>query len=227
MNNAGGMRVRRETVAEQCVQLLRDDIFERRLLPGATVTEDALARDMGVSRATVREALNTLTVEGLLTRNLVTRSLGVTRLGADRIREIYRARRLLEASGVAAYADSPDSALDPLHAATEKLVAAIDAGDHRDVVKRDIACHIAIVGLIGASDLVDFYQGLLAKLQLAMADVARSHAYNMQALRTDHVQLVELLQARRIEDAKNLVTDRINRAEEQLLAAAISSQSGV
>ena len=226
MSKERGMRVRRETVAEQCVQLLRDDIFERRLLPGATVTEDALARDMGVSRATVREALNTLTVEGLLTRNPVTRSLQVTRLGADRIREIYRVRRLLEVGGVAAYADSDDSTLEPLLLATDRLTRAIDAGDHREVVKSDIACHIAIVGLLGAADLADFYGSLLAKLQLAMADVARSHTYDMQALRTDHVELIELLQHRRIEEAKTLVTDRINRAEQQLLAAA-SVQSGV
>ena len=40
------MRIRRETVAEQSVQLLRAEILERRLLPGATVTEEAMARDI-------------------------------------------------------------------------------------------------------------------------------------------------------------------------------------
>ncbi|WMT89372.1 GntR family transcriptional regulator [Pelagibacterium sp. H642] len=214
------MRVKRETVTEQCIQLLRSDIFERRLLPGAMVTEDALAREMGVSRATVREVLNTLTVEGLLTRNPTTRSLYVTRLGPERIREIYQARRFLEVGGVAAYADREDAALHPLVTATDKLTAAIDSGDHREVVKNDIACHVAIVGLVGAPDLAEFYESLLAKLQLAMTDVARSHQYNMQVLRADHVQLVDLLKERRIDEAKNLVVDRINRAEEQLLAAA-------
>src|SRR5215207_4988799 len=67
------MRVKRETISEQCIKLLRDDIFERKLLPGTAVTEEALARDMGVSRATVREVLSTLTAEGLLTRNPTTR----------------------------------------------------------------------------------------------------------------------------------------------------------
>lgn len=214
------MRIKRETVAEQCIQLLRNDIFERKLLPGTTVTEEALARDMGVSRATVREVLNTLMLEGLLTRNPSTRSLYVTRLGSERISEIYRARRLLEVSGVTAFALREDSALQPLVEATDKLMAAIDAKDHREIVRNDIDCHIAIVGLIGSTDLVDFYKGLLAKLQLAMADVARSHKYDLQALRRDHIDLVELLKKRRIDDAKDLVADRITRAEIQLLATA-------
>lgn len=213
------MRVNRETIAEQCIELLRGDIFEGRLLPGAGLTEEALARNMGVSRATVREVLNTLTVEGLLTRNPSTRGLSVTRLGGEQIREIYRARRLLEAGGIAAFAERDDAALEPLIAATDKLTACIDAGNHHEIIKQDIACHLAITGLTGSSDLVEFYRGLLAKLQLAMAEVTRSHQYDMQVLRNDHVYLVELLKQRRIAEAEALVKDRIDRAEKQLLAA--------
>ena len=119
------MKVRRETVSEQCVRLLRDDILERRLAPGTVVTEEAMAQQLGVSRPTVREVLNTLTVEGLLTRNRTTRALHVTRLGAEAIREIYRARRLLGAGGVSAFAEREDRALEPLAAETERLLAAI------------------------------------------------------------------------------------------------------
>ncbi|KAA0972515.1 GntR family transcriptional regulator [Aureimonas fodinaquatilis] len=214
------MRIKRETVSEQCIQLLRDDIFDRKLLPGDVVTEEALARDMGVSRATVREVLNTLMLEGLLTRNTSTRSLYVTRLGSEKISEIYRARRLLEIGGVAAFALREDSALQPLVEATNKLIVAIEAKDHREIVRHDINCHIAIVGLIDSADLVEFYKGLLAKLQLAMADVTRSHKYDLQALRSDHLKLVELLRRRRINDAKDLVADRITRAEIQMRATA-------
>ncbi|MBB5223976.1 DNA-binding GntR family transcriptional regulator [Amaricoccus macauensis] len=117
------MRIRRETVAEQCVQLLRRQILEWRLVPGEVVTEESIARDMGVSRPTVREVLNTLIVEGLLTRNPTTRSLCVTRLDCGGINEIYRVRRLLEAAGVRAFGALDDVALQPLAAATATLAA--------------------------------------------------------------------------------------------------------
>lgn len=213
------MRVKRETVSEQCTKLLRDDIFSRKLLPGTAVTEEALARDMGVSRATVREVLTALTAEGLLTRNPTTRSLHVTRLGPEHIQEIYRARRFLEAGGITAYADLDDTALQPLIEATNRLVDAVRTRDHRDIVRADIACHIEIVALIGSAELVEFYKGLLAKLQLAMAAVATSRQYNLEALVEDHVELIRLLDERKINEAKEHVIDRMNRAEIHLLAA--------
>jgi DNA-binding GntR family transcriptional regulator len=216
------MRVRRETVAEQSVQLLREQILERRLLAGTAVTEEAMARDFGISRPTVREVLNTLTVEGLLTRSPTTRVLRVTKLGREEIQEIYQARRLLETGGVMAYADREDAALRPLVEATDKLVAAINANDDRAVVKRDIACHVEVVALVGSTDLTEFYSRLLAKLQLAMADVARSDSYDLHALRDDHVRFVELLKARHIEEARRLVVERLVRAEEQVLARVTS-----
>lgn len=214
------MRVRRETVAEKCVQLLRREIFEHKLPPGSVVTEEAMGREMGVSRPTVREVLNTLTVEGLLTRNPTTRVLCVTRPTRDKIREIYRVRRLLETGGVMAFADLEDQALAPLIAATDRLVDAIDTGDYLLVVKSDIDCHVALVGLSGSTDLTDFYSRLLAKLQLAMADVSRSPKFDQRALRDDHLLFVQLLRLRRLDEAKELIVNRLDRAEERLLQAA-------
>jgi DNA-binding GntR family transcriptional regulator len=218
------MRVKRETISQQCIKLLRDDIFERKLLPGTAVTEEAVARDMGVSRATVREVLSTLTAEGLLTRNPTTRSLHVMRLGPDSIREIYRARRFLEVGGITAYTDQCNSALQPLIEATNRLVDAVRAREHLDIVRMDIACHIEIVGLIGSVELVDFYRGLLAKLQLAMAAVATSRQYNLEALLEDHIELIHLLDKREMDKARDHVIDRMTRAEMHLLAATMMPQ---
>ncbi len=214
------MRIRRETVTEQCVQLLRREILERRILPGTVVTEDTMARDMGISRPTVREVLNTLTVEGLLTRNPVTRSLQVTRLSPEAISEIFRARRLLETGGVTAFAGREDAALQPLIAATDKLVTAIGTGDNRAIVKADIACHVEIVALVGSGDLADFYARLLAKLQLTMAGATRSRQYDMRALSEGHLRLLDQMRERRIDEARQTIISRLNAAETHLLAAA-------
>jgi DNA-binding GntR family transcriptional regulator len=45
---------------------IRKAIFEGRLLPGDKITESQLAKDMGVSRAPIREAIQLLELEGLL-----------------------------------------------------------------------------------------------------------------------------------------------------------------
>ena len=67
--------IHRETVADKSVAALRDRIIAGELRPGTAVTEEAIAEELGVSRATVRQALNTLMLEGLLTRHPTTRVL--------------------------------------------------------------------------------------------------------------------------------------------------------
>ncbi len=81
-------RVTRETVADMALAALRSDILERRLLPGDPLREEAVAKDLGVSRPTVREVFKTLLAEGLLARNSNTRVLEGTHLVADDVREI-------------------------------------------------------------------------------------------------------------------------------------------
>lgn len=220
------MRVRRETVAEQSVQLLRNQILERKLLPGDAVTEEAMARDIGISRPTMREALNTLIVEGLLTRNPTTRVLHVTRISAQKIREIYRTRRLLEVGGIDAVIHVPDTALEPLSAATEQLVASVASGDGPAVVRADIACHVSTVALIGSSDLTNFYARQLAKLQLAMAEVVQSADQDTQALRDDHQRFLWLMRERQVEEATAHLLERLNYAERQLLDTVKGAEQG-
>lgn len=213
------MRVKRETVQEQGLQVLRGQILERRILPGSPVTEEAMARDIGISRATMREVLNTLLMEGLLTRNATTRVLHVTQISPETVREIYRARRLLETGAVRAFAASSDASLDGLAEATAGLVAATESPTGEGVVEHDIACHLATVALAGSRDLVEFYDKLLARLRLAMTAVTRSGKYDMRVLSEDHLAFLEHLRARRFEEAEGFVLDRLDRAERDLLSA--------
>ena len=104
-------RIVRETVADRTVSLLRQQILDGELRPGDSVTEEAMVAELGVSRPTVRQALNTLHVSGLLTRHPSTRVLEVTTVTHEDIVEIYRARRFLELAGSDAAADTPPEGL--------------------------------------------------------------------------------------------------------------------
>jgi len=74
---------------------LRRDIFDGVYLPGSQLRELRLAEDLGVSQATVREALHQLEAAGLVTRqpNVGTT---VTRLNPREVRERVDLRALLE-----------------------------------------------------------------------------------------------------------------------------------
>ena len=211
------MKLRRETVAEQSLEILRSQMLDGTLRPGDLVTEEAMARDIGISRPTMREVLSILVGDGLLTRSPKTRILHVTRISAQSIREIYIARRLLEVGGVEAAAHADDTALAPLVSATEQLAAAVAADDRPGVARADIAAHVATVAITGSSDLTDFYSRLLTKLQLAIAQVVRSSHYDTVELRDHHQVFLGLVLDRKVDEARAHLLGRLDRAEEQQL----------
>lgn len=80
---------------EQVYHTLRGALLEGRFEPGARLTEARLARELGVSRTPIREAVRQLQQDGLL----VTDGQGRVRVPApdlDDIRELYECRIVLE-----------------------------------------------------------------------------------------------------------------------------------
>src|SRR5207247_11200915 len=85
--------VRNASVA--ATELIREAIIEGRLAPGQRLKEEELARELGISRTPVREALLMLQAEGLVdaapNRGAVVRSHD-----ADDLEDLYQLRALLE-----------------------------------------------------------------------------------------------------------------------------------
>ncbi|PYD00847.1 GntR family transcriptional regulator [Microbacterium esteraromaticum] len=204
--------VRRETVAEQSAEILRAQMLTGQLKPGDAVTEEAMAREIGISRPTMREVLSTLLAEGLLTRSPSTRVLHVTSITAQEIREIYVVRRLLESAGVDAMADASPSDLARLEAATARLIASVEVADRPAVVLADIECHLATVTMIGAPDLVDFYRRQLTKLEVAMSEGMRTPSDLDEALES-HSTFLELVRSGKLIEAKAQLLARLDEAE--------------
>jgi DNA-binding GntR family transcriptional regulator len=80
---------------EDVTRQLRERIFQGKLAPGTALRELVLARELGVSQTTVREALRQLEHSGLVSKQ-VNRGSTVTRLSAKEIRERVTLRALLE-----------------------------------------------------------------------------------------------------------------------------------
>ncbi len=77
------------------VELIRSAIIEGRLAPSTRLKEEHLAREFGISRTPVREALRTLQSEGLVDAE-PNRGSAVREYSTDDIREMYELRAVLE-----------------------------------------------------------------------------------------------------------------------------------
>ena len=107
---------------EEVAELLRQRIFRRELEPGSWIDELKIAEEFGISRTPLREALQVLAAEGLVTMK-VRRGAYVTEMSEKDLRDVYHLLSLLEsdAAGVVAERATPEQqqTLRDLHAELE------------------------------------------------------------------------------------------------------------
>jgi len=111
-----------EVVADQ----LRSRIFAHDLAPGAWIDEQSLAKEFGISRTPMREAIKVLAAEGLITMKL-RRGAYVTEVNRGDLEQIFTVLSLLEGEATKQAAtkakESDLNALDDLHLRLEKAAA--------------------------------------------------------------------------------------------------------
>ena len=118
-------RLKPRALYEEVAELLRQRIFNRELAPGGWIDELKIAKDYGISRTPLREALKVLATEGLVTMK-VRRGAYVTEVSEQDLNEVYHLLSLLEsdAAGVVA-AKATDAQLDELKALHQQLEATV------------------------------------------------------------------------------------------------------
>src|SRR5215831_7499694 len=123
------------------VMELRQGVFEGRYPPGTALRELTLARELSVSQATIREALQRLQYTGLVTR---TPNVGstVTRLSVKEVKERVELRALLEV--MAALEAAPkmgDVEFTELERRLAALDSAVAADRYYEAAQADLQFH--------------------------------------------------------------------------------------
>lgn len=207
---------RRASTAEAVAGVLRGQISEGRILPGAQLREEHLAAALEVSRNTVREAFRLLAHERLV-EHAPHRGVFVRVVGPGGIREMYRTRRLVEPLALRG-ATSPEH-LAALREVVGRGEAAAQAGDWEGVGTADIDFHRLLVGLCNSVHLSSMFEGLLAELRLAFLRLPDRQALHEPFL-ARNARLLDLLEAGDVDAALIDLDDYLTAAETQLLAAA-------
>lgn len=132
---------------------LKRRIVLNEIAPGDALTELGLARELGCSQGTVREALLRLQEDGLVVRD-GHRGTTVTELHPDAAIEILELRKRLETRGalraVGAYDDRARAELDAIRKAMAK---AAQRGDEFGLIELDMRFHATIFRLASPSVL--------------------------------------------------------------------------
>ena len=152
VNNSEGGEA--ETLAEQLYRRLMAAIIEGELKPGSKISEPALARQYGVSRGPLREALHRLQERKLITRS-ANQGARIVKPSANAVEQLFVVREALEGMAARlAATHATEAEISALHRALAQDEAAQDshsvASEHRD---RDF--HFMIAQASGNPQLIE------------------------------------------------------------------------
>jgi DNA-binding GntR family transcriptional regulator len=169
----------RSTLRERSLEALRSAIISGQYRPGDHLSEVALAKNLGVSRGTVREALRHLQQEGLVTPG----NRGMLRVNAvspKEVRELFRVRAALEGLAAAEIMASPerDAAVATLREASARLD---DTGDFAAKLEADLGFHLLMCQLSGNSMLVEAWRYIEGRIRVTIMNCESEGTPTMMA----------------------------------------------
>lgn len=182
------------SAGEGAANLIRRAILDGTLRPGQRLTEEALARDLRISRTPVREALRVLQTEGLV-ESAPYQGSTVRAYAIDDLDDMYQLRALLEGYAARRAAQRIDEAgLDSLRSSCERLVALGDATDQNValIVEENLFFHTGILEAAGSQRLADMVRKVI-ELPLVYKSYHWYSPHQKRLSEHAHEQLVQVL----------------------------------
>ena len=206
-----------KSASAAAAELIRKAIVDGRLDPGSRLKEEELARELGISRTPVREALLVLQAEGLI-ESTPNRGATVRSYDAADLDDLYQLRALLEgfAARLAAARITAEE-VDRLRDSCERFVALRADDDVTELVQENVRFHDVILSAAGSQRLAQMVRGVI---QLPL--VYRSYVWYSpdQKLISEHYhrQLTAALAARDAERAELVMKEHVLEARDLLVS---------
>lgn len=181
----------RAKLSNLAYQALKEMISNHRFQPGARLNVEGLAKEMGVSRTPVWEAVSRLEQEGLV-KNIPNRGVFMDVLTPEQALQLYQVREVLEglAARLAAQHMSKVS-LARMAANLEHQEAVVRDGDLVGYSRLDFDFHASVYTSCGNP----YLQELLETLKNKMRPLTTHLVPILPDLYDDHAKLLEALQA--------------------------------
>lgn len=198
------------SLRDQIVEQLRNDVLCGRLNEGARLNEVALAKQFGVSRTPIREAIQQLTHEGLL-HGQPNIGVKVSGRAPDSIQElVIPIRRSLEIYALKACFDSlNDSDFKAWDALLEKMREACLARDFHTIAEQDIAFHRSIIRRAGQGDLEAIWALLVSRVRHHFWE-SQSRDYDEPlAIYQEHRRIIDVFREGDLDSAVAALTENI------------------
>jgi DNA-binding GntR family transcriptional regulator len=180
--------------SQRVYETLRQRILDWELAPGAPLSENDLARQLGGSRTPVRQAIQQLTREGLV-RTLPGRGAFVAEISLGDIVELFEMREILEAGAAVHAARAPSrKSLVPLEEEFRASRAAINDDDNSayyEVIRR---FDLEVLALCGNRRLAQALEEIWAQVR-RLRHMASTDAARLAETVDEHIDILQAIVA--------------------------------
>jgi DNA-binding GntR family transcriptional regulator len=191
----------------QIAEVIRDAIRQRLLPPGAPLVQSAIAQAFGVSRIPVREALQYLASEGLVTFG--EDGARVTLLSTPEIYELWTLRALIEASMAEATAKNiGPSEFEELRVLVDAMDHAKDGDEWSDI---NYAFHLSMYRIARLSHFARVATRILTLIE-PYSRVAVTSLRGQDAAQSEHREMIAALEDRDAERLREVLERSSHRA---------------
>jgi DNA-binding GntR family transcriptional regulator len=212
-----GGRLENLTLWERVLAHLREEILANRLQAGSELQESALAAQLGVSRAPVREALGRLATEGLVVVR-PRRGAVVRELSKDDFLEAYQVREALEAMAARLATFRLDTEeLTRLEQLTSTMEKHAEQDEVDAFFEANAAFHAALVDASGNRRLQELYAQLVGQMNRYRRRSLALRGSLHQSV-AEHRAILAALAERDPDRAARLVADHIRVPQQRLEA---------
>lgn len=196
----------RTTMRETVCDVLREMIVTGQLEAGQPLHQGLLADQLGISRTPLREAMHTLSAEGLVIFD-GNNTASVVKPTIAQLQETYEIRLALEVLAgrraaelsTPGHADRLQQIVNAMHAITDPLEWANQNG----------AFHSTVYEITGKAQLVELIEMMRNRSKLYVTILARSYV-NKEHAGHEHQQMVDALRNNNPDEMEGIVRQHLN-----------------
>jgi DNA-binding GntR family transcriptional regulator len=195
-------------LADQAHTYLLNRIESCEYMPGQAISEKSIAEESDFGRTPVREALQRLRRDGLVDV-FPRRGMRVAKITEASVREVHRARRLIEPMVLSHFISSyPKRELLSLRSRLQQ-VGPEDGAAYLDI---DVELHTFIVAASGSTTIITVHDGLMRQ-QFRFATYATLLGVNdPEETRPEHLAIVDAMLSENAERARDALIFHLNHS---------------
>ncbi len=209
------------SLRQQVVDRLREAILSGQLEAGRKLVERELCESLGVSRTSLREALQHLQAEGLIV-NIPHKGPMVASIGPDEARDIYAVREVLEAQAGAGFAvHATQEQIEQLRAALKRLQSRQVRASAGGLIEAKNAFYDILLEGCGNRVIGQVLTQLNNRVTF-LRRLTLSESHRLEASLKELAEIVDAIESRDAKRASKLCAVHVQRAAESAMRQMVN-----